>query len=131
MIIGEEIDYTKFKIVILDHDENSRSDLLGHLSASGFKVVGTDDPDEVLRLAKNGEVDLIVSEIFMPKTTGFQLAKTINSKIPIILMSDNDCEEIDREIADLSDAFINKTIEREQLVLAVKKVIKRWKINLS
>jgi len=63
------------------------------LKAAGYDVTAVGAPDEALALLKQGQkFDVIVSDIEMPGTNGFELAEAIRAdarcaQIPIIALS--------------------------------------------
>ncbi len=125
----ELTNYKDYRILLVDDSEAMLSLLQLYLEQSGFKVSSTVSAEAALKAVERAEVDLIISDIFMPRMNGFELSKKINNKVPVILITGGESETLKENIADLSDAFLNKVIAREQLVQAVCKGIDRWKIE--
>ena len=62
------------------------------LEAEGFRVKTASDPLEGLRLAGEGDVDLIVLDIMMPKMNGYQVFEMLKkdektSAVPVIMLT--------------------------------------------
>ena len=79
------------RVLVVDDDDEIRNYLKRELSAS-YKVVTAADGEEAYAIAREKPIDLIVSDIMMPKTDGFELLRKIRANadmahIPIILLT--------------------------------------------
>ncbi len=124
-----EINYSDYHVLLVDDSEPMLALLSEHLVSAGFKVTAISDGEEALVKVESGQYDLIITDIFMPMVNGLELSKKVKGRVPVILMSGVDPGDLDQNIADLSDAFLDKRIKREQLIVAVKKAIERWKLK--
>lgn len=122
-----EITYQNYRILLVDDSDSLLVLLRQYLEQSGFTVFSTAHPEQAIKMVEREEVDLVISDIFMPMLNGFELSKKINGKVPVILMTGGESDQMQENIADLSDAFLHKKIEKKQLVQAVTKAIERWK----
>lgn len=80
-----------YRVLVADDDDEIRNYLKGELGNT-YKVVTASDGDEAYAIALDKQIDLIVSDIMMPKTDGFELLKKIRGNadlahIPIILLT--------------------------------------------
>lgn len=126
-----EVNYSDYHILLVDDSEPMLALLSKYLEDGGFKVTAISNSEKALSLVAKGDFDLIITDIFMPMVNGLELSKKIKGRVPVILMSGVDPGELDQNIADLSDAFLDKRIKKEMLIKAVKKAIDRWKLNHS
>lgn len=124
-----EINYADYHVLLVDDSEPMLALLSEYLVSAGFKVTATSNGEEALARVESGLFDLIITDIFMPLVNGLELSKKVKGRIPVILMSGVEPGDLDQNIADLSDAFLDKRIKREQLIVAVKKAIERWKLK--
>src|SRR4026209_2774444 len=66
-----------FKVLVAEDDDDIRFALELLLSMEGYIVVTAEDGAKVLKLARNENPDLIITDISMPKLTGVELTKLI------------------------------------------------------
>ncbi len=123
------VNYQDYRILLVDDSGPMLNLLQLYLEQSGFIVKSTTSAEQAIKMVEREEVDLLISDIFMPQMTGFELSRKLKNKIPVILITAGESDELQENIADLSDAFLHKAIGREQLVQAVKKTIDRWKMT--
>ena len=80
------------KVLLIDDSRFLRTALEKTLSGDGFEVRVAKDSEEGLRLAEQGEFDLIVLDLFQPKMIGQEIIKrlkenSITSGIPLLVLS--------------------------------------------
>lgn len=61
------------KIMLVEDDNNLREIYEARLQAEGYVLVSARDGEEALVMAKNEKPDLIISDIMMPKISGFEM----------------------------------------------------------
>ena len=77
-------------ILIIDDDESILSFLKERLMDEGFNVLTASDGKEGMNLFNDNQVDLVITDIFMPDKNGFEIIiemKRICPEIKIIAMS--------------------------------------------
>jgi len=72
------------KILIVDDEPALRELTREILSIAGYKVLVADDAEAALTILAREPVDLMISDIIMPKMNGYDLAKAVNEKYPLI-----------------------------------------------
>lgn len=78
------------RILLIDDDEYVRSMLRQLLLYHGHTVVEANDGREGLKLFDNGSTDLVITDLVMPETEGFEvLAKlrTLQPRVKIIVIT--------------------------------------------
>jgi len=121
------------KILIVDDLEENIYLLETLLKGSGHKVVTAKDGAEALAKLKENPIDIIISDILMPKMDGFQLCRkckkdNILKKIPFIFYTATYTDKKDEEFA-LSlgaEKFIVKPQEPEVFLKILKEVIEEY-----
>lgn len=99
------------------------------LKREGYNIVTANDHKAALRLAQNTSIDLVVSDVMMPYTGGFELVGLLREnphtrQIPVILVTGMDREILDASNAQ-ADAIILKPFDMEFLLHTIKAQLKR------
>ena len=67
------------KILLVEDDNNLREIYEARLQAEGFSIVSAHDGEEALVVAKGERPDLIISDVMMPKISGFEMLDIIRA----------------------------------------------------
>ncbi len=117
-------------IYIADDDKNLCAILKSQLISDGYEVMEFYNGKDLLDMFIKKPCDLIITDIMMPKLTGYDLCKEIRqqSDIPIIMLSAKD-EEIDKIIGlELgSDDYLSKPFSLREISVKVKNMLRRLK----
>ncbi len=117
------------KILIVE-DEKRVADLLkAGLEESGYQTMVAYDGEMGLRLFKNNEFHLVISDVILPKLNGFELCKEIrqlNKRTSILMLTalgtaDDKLEGFDAG----ADDYMTKPFDFRELVARVKVLTKR------
>jgi CheY-like chemotaxis protein len=84
---------TRYTVLVVDDDLEARRQLSRLLTANNYTVVEAGNGRVARRLLGGSEIDLVVSDIFMPERDGFELMATIGAMerpVPVIAMSDHE-----------------------------------------
>ena len=121
------------KILVVDDELNMRLVLKALLSKEGYNVATASDGMEALKILKSGDVEVIVTDMKMPKLDGMGLlARVIRDypSIPVIIITAHGT------IAAAVDAlkkgafdYITKPFERDELQHIIRKAIKTRRLN--
>ena len=117
------------KILIIE-DEVSIADLeKDYLELSGFEVETENEGDRGLERALSEKFDLLILDLMLPKTDGFEICKQIRAEknTPIILVSakKDDIDKI-RGLGLGADDYITKPFSPSELVARVKAHMARY-----
>ncbi|MFV2057162.1 MAG: response regulator [Thiohalomonadales bacterium] len=81
----KSINLTGSENILVVDDEPSIADLAANiLSANGYSVFTANDATHAILVLEKQSIDLMVSDVIMPNTDGFQLAKSVQLKYPHI-----------------------------------------------
>lgn len=91
------------------------------------KTLVAEDGKEALELFKNNPVDLILTDINMPKMNGVDFLRNVKEITdlppPSIVLTAHTESELLMELIDLGiDKFLNKPVDKEQMIVAFYKV---------
>ena len=116
------------KILYADDEADIREIIQNILSKENYEVILARDGNEALKLAKEKNPDLIVLDYLMPGLTGDQVCEALKKDtqtqhIPIIIITAY-LNEKEKSLSAGAIDFINKPIERTDLLLRIKAVLK-------
>ena len=80
----------KARILVVDDDAVVRRSIAEILSRAGHEIIQAGDGSEACRIARLGDVDLIILDLFMPKKDGIETImelRTFAAGVPIIAIS--------------------------------------------
>jgi len=115
----------EWHILVVDDSITTRTLEESVLSAAGYRVTTAVDGVDALRLVKEGGVDLIVSDVEMPRLDGLGLTEQIratpaHAKLPVILVTSLDKpEERARGLEAGADAYIMKSSFDQDTLLGI------------
>ena len=124
-----------FKILVVEDDRDLNRSVCYFLNHSGYEAVGCLSADEAYDEMYRNTFDLIVSDIMMPGTDGYELARTVrslNEDIPILFMSArDDLASKQRGFRIGIDDYMTKPIDFDELFLRIGALLRRSKIASS
>ena len=114
------------KILIVDDSPVERQHLLEALSKQGFQCVTAENGEEAITKSKSESPDLILMDVVMPGTSGFQATRAISrddatKHIPVIICSSKN-QETDRIWGMRQGArdYMVKPIDAKQLISKIR-----------
>jgi len=117
-------------ILIVDDSKTVRNLVAFIMKKEGFAVtVAEDGLDGLEKLYSLGEVDLIISDVNMPRMDGFTFIKTVREQdvyrdVPIIVLSTEGQEkDIQKGIGLGANLYMVKPAQPEQMVRNVKMLL--------
>src|SRR4051812_15633010 len=78
------------RVLVVDDEEDVRSDLARALSAQSFDVATADDGEQALQKLDSWPPDVIITDLVMPRMDGFELMRTLRGRgevIPAIVLT--------------------------------------------
>ncbi len=118
------------KIMIVDDDENIAELISLYLNKEGYETKEFYNGAEALKEFSNFTPDLIILDIMLPETDGYEVCTDIRKKssIPIIMLTAKG-ETFDKVLGlELgADDYIVKPFESKELLARVKAVLRRYK----
>ena len=118
-----------FRILIAEDDVELQQLFCRVLRRSGFEPIPVNDGQEALEMLDREIVDLIVSDIMMPRVDGYELVQTLRdagSNIPVLMITAKDRFQ-DMQLGFLSgtDDFMVKPVNVNEMVLRVQALLRR------
>ncbi|MEN8905699.1 MAG: response regulator, partial [Clostridiales bacterium] len=120
------VDNNNIKILIVDDESINLKTISKHLTVQKYYVEMALDGFMALEKIKNKKFDLIITDISMPKMTGFELCMNLrkvytNYELPIIILtSKNQSNDIVKGFNLGANDYIVKPFKKEELLVRVK-----------
>jgi len=117
------------RLLIADDSPTQLLILRNLLEKNGYYVEGAVDGENALSCARNAKPDLIISDIFMPKMTGYELCQALKQdpvlrSVPVILLTTMSASEsIVKAINTGADYFVPKPYDEKYLISKVKSIL--------
>ena len=124
---------SEISILIVDDESTMRSLLERILAREGYLMHSLSDGDTALEYLKNNKVDIVISDMKMPKMNGFELLKNIKQNHPgigvIIMTGHGDTYTVKDALLLGADEYITKPFKSYEISLVVERAY--WRILSS
>jgi two-component system chemotaxis response regulator CheY len=116
------------RILTVDDSASMRALLLHALTANGFDVAQADDGIAALEWLESNEVDVVITDINMPRLDGFGLIERLRAgnchrdRPILVLTTESSDEKKARARAAGATGWIVKPFDPEKLTAAVRRV---------
>ena len=122
-----------FRILVTEDDREINRTVCAMLNNNGYIAVGCLSADEAYDAMYENVFDLIISDIMMPGTDGFEFAKTIrstNKDIPILFKTARDDFSSKQRGFNVGiDDYMVKPIDLDELLLRIGALLRRAGIS--
>ena len=122
-------------ILVVDDDPTLNRSVCAYLNDSGYEAKGCLSAESAYDALYGTFYELIISDIMMPGTDGFEFAKTVrrlNKTIPLLFMSARDDLPAKQKGFDLGiDDYMVKPIDFSELLMRVRALMRRANIEAS
>ena len=116
------------KVLVVDDEPNIREVVSLYLRRDGHSVIPAADGEEALRLYRQSQPDLVVLDLMLPKVSGIEVCRRIQSdrRVPVIMLTAKG-EEEDRIIGlgMGADDYVVKPFSPRELAARVEAVRRR------
>ncbi len=120
-------------VLVVEDDINFNRVVCSHLNNEGYNAVGCLSAAEALLQLEKMNFDIIISDIMMRETDGFEFAEQVrayNKEIPIIfLTAREDMQSKERGYRLNIDDYIVKPVEMKELQFRIEAVLRRANIS--
>lgn len=122
-------------ILVLEDDAKLNQTVCTYLNDCGFHAKGCLNANDAYDEMYNNLYEMIISDIMMPETDGFEFAENVrrvNKHIPILFMSAKDDLPSKQKGYQLGiDDYMVKPIELDELLLRVRALLRRANIEMD
>ena len=121
-----------FNVLVAEDDRKLNQLIKTTLVKNGYNVFTVYDGVEGIEVFENNYIDLIVSDIMMPNSDGFEFADAVrkhNATIPILFVSAKDKYEDKKRGFQIGiDDYMVKPVDLNELLLRVSALLRRAQI---
>lgn len=123
-----------FSILVVDDEKNIREGLGGSLELDGYNVVLAADGREALDILHKKVIDLVITDLRMPRLSGEELLKHVSSSWPtlpvIVLTGHGTIENAVNAMRDGAFDFLTKPINLDRLGMLVERALSNRQLIL-
>lgn len=122
-----------FKIIVIDDDINLNFLIAKVLTKNGYQIYQCYNAESAYDVLDKNYIDLIITDIMMPGIDGYKFTESLRKEkidIPILMITAK--EEFKDKVMGFNvgaDEYLVKPINLDELVLRVKALLRRAKIN--
>ena len=120
------------KILVVDDERSIRSTFEIFLSKEGHEIFLAEDANNAERITDEQDLDLIITDIIMPKMTGIDLLTAVKAKkpdIPIIIMTGEPTVDTAKEaVKNDANDYLIKPVSKDNLMKATRYALEKKKL---
>lgn len=120
-------------ILVVEDDVALKQIVCSFLNKNGYNAVGCENPSQAYNVMNGTIFDLIISDIMMPGTDGFEFAENVrkvNRDIPIIFVTArDDFSSKEKGFKAGIDDYMVKPVDLEELLLRIGALLRRANIS--
>lgn len=117
------------RILVAEDDIQLRQLFCRVLTRSGFSPLPASDGQEALELLETEYVDLIVSDIMMPRLDGYRLVQTLRergSQTPVLMITAKErFEDMQQGFLSGTDDYMVKPVNLNEMILRINALLRR------
>ena len=126
---GRVVSGAKSRVLVVEDDLSTRELIIHQLKSVGMDCLVASDGEAAIEIAQTKKPDLIVLDVGVPKTDGFEVIRVLRKgsarATPLIIYTSRDLEEADREQLTLGPTrhLIKSRTAEDGLLEAVKELL--------
>ena len=126
---------TQINLLLAEDDTHIREGLVDMLESEGYGVRAVKDGDEALTALERQRFDLVILDIMMPGTSGYDVCRSLRIKdahTPVMMLTAKS-EEIDKVVGLQlgADDYLSKPFGVHELLARVAALLRRARLNSS
>ncbi len=118
-----------FRVLLAEDDTELRKLFTRVLARNGYEVIEATDGKEALDLMEKENVDIIISDIMMPRMSGYELAESLRDAgytLPILMITAAEgFANMKRGFSAGTDDYMVKPVNLDELLLRVSALLRR------
>jgi DNA-binding response OmpR family regulator len=119
------------KLLLVEDDPNLGALLQEYLTDKGYPTARATDGQEGWQMFVDGDYDLCIFDVMMPRKDGFSLAKEVRMSgrdVPIVFLTAKSMkEDTIQGFRAGADDYITKPFDRDELLLRIEAILRRYR----
>ncbi|MCJ7628883.1 MAG: response regulator, partial [Longimicrobiales bacterium] len=118
------------KILVVDWEEEERVYLWSVLEEAGHELLFASDGQAALEVWGNSEVDLVITELYLPELNGLRLIKELKARDPdglILAISEISADQLDLAEDYGACQILAKPVSPDKLLAGVRKALENYR----
>ena len=121
------------RILVAEDDKNANKLICAVLRRAGHDPLSAFDGQEALEVLDENHVDMLISDIMMPRIDGIELTRQLRKAgydLPILMLTAKQMPQDKREgFLAGTDDYLTKPADMQELVLRVRALLRRANIS--
>ncbi len=121
-----------FHILVVEDDKNLQKLMAAVLKQNGYRAFCADDGQEALDLLDTQHIDLMVSDVMMPRMDGYDLTISLREagfQLPILIVTARDSlDDKKKGFKAGTDDYMVKPIDMDEMMLRIAALLRRANI---
>ncbi|MEU4234251.1 response regulator transcription factor [Nonomuraea sp. NPDC026600] len=114
------------RVLVVDDEPNIRALLSQTLRLVSFEVRTAESGAEAIRAAREFEPDIVVLDVMMEDIDGFEVARRLGERVPVLFLTARDTVEDRVQGLTLgADDYVAKPFSLEEVVLRIRAILRR------
>jgi PAS domain S-box-containing protein len=116
------------RILVIDDEQQVLRYVQRTLEEAGFRAIVTQDPEEAIRIAESDDPDMMLLDMQLPGTDGFELLRRVRefSGVPVIfLTARSESEVAAKALRAGADDYVTKPFSPSELVVRIEASLRR------
>lgn len=118
-----------FRVLVAEDDAELQQLFCRVLTRNGFTAIGAADGEEALEVLEHESIDVIVSDIMMPRMDGYALVRALResgSTVPLLMITARDSfQDMQAGFLSGADDYMVKPINVNEMVLRIHALLRR------
>src|SRR6185503_12841677 len=134
LVMDTTLQRSRMRVLVVEDDEVTARVLYDNLTFEGFDVAQAATGAAALRLAEDSPPDLVLLDVTLPDTSGFDLCRPLRrgGSTPIIFLTARG-QKVDklRGLNLGADDYVTKPFDLEELLLRVHAILRRSRVKIE
>lgn len=122
-----------FRILVVEDDKSLNKMICSKLNREEYLTFSAFDGEEAIEIMDKEHIDLIVTDIMMPRMNGYELIKLLRSTsyfLPILIITAKDqIEDMEKAFSAGTDDYMIKPINLKEMVLRIQALLRRAQLE--
>lgn len=124
-----------YRLLIVDDEATVLGILTAKLKAEGYMCETAPNAETALTMARDGNFDLVITDLMMPGIDGFMLTEVLKAKYPTLgIIAITGMADVDSAVRAMkigADDYITKPFNLEHIVISVERTLEKQRLIIE